>query len=196
MGLDLTYEANGRDFNVRLSMADWQTVHKLKAHLPDAVAACFDLPDFGERAVIPLAVLRASVEQIDALLRDRPELLPHTYQMKVEYMQVGDRRVPFGNRFDTGCRSGFRLPGDEQHWYAICAGTDECRLEKWAALPDGTGTLVEQRDLRGETELLTANAGVVRFRKRRAKTSLRKALQEVGQFLAEARGPDVTKVLG
>jgi hypothetical protein len=54
----------------------------------------------------------------------------------------------------------------------------------------------EQRDLRGETELMTSNSGRVQFRKERAKTSLRKGLREIRVFLASVTEAEVTKVLG
>lgn len=81
-------------------------------------------------------------------------------------------------------------------WYAIWAGLNECRLDKMAVRPDGTGEVVERRDLRGATELMTANCGRVRIRKRKAKTQLRKRLAEVRAFLESVPGGEVTKVLG
>jgi hypothetical protein len=196
MALDLTYKTNGKVFCIRFSMADWETIEQVKNHLPDAVSACFGVRAFGESVAIPLETLRASVEQIDALLGQHPELLPYTYQFKSEFMEVGEQRVVLGDRFDTGGQSGFRLPGDEDHWYAIWAGLNKLRLDKMARQQDGSGKTIESRDLRGEKELVTANAGRVQFRRRRAKTSLRKGLQEMRAFLADVIGPDVTKILG
>jgi hypothetical protein len=196
MGLDLIYKAGGRDFSIRFSRADWQTISQLKKHLSAEVSACFDAEEFGEPVLVPLATLRESVDQIDTFLAEHPELLPFMYQFKSEYMQIGDRRIVRDDRFGTGGQSGFRLPGDEDHFYCIWAGLNELRLEKMALAPNGTGKVVEERDLRGEKELMTSNSGRVQFRKRRAKTSLRKALQEIREFLAELTDPKVTKILG
>jgi hypothetical protein len=196
MGLDLTYKAGDHDFSIRFAMADWETIEQLKQHLPAAASACFDVREFGEPVVVPLATLRESVDQIDLLLAEHPELLPYTYQFKSEYMQMGDKRIVLDAPFDTGGQSGFRLPGDEDHWCIIFAGLNELRLEKMAALPDGTFKVVEQRDLRGEKDLMTSNAGRVQFRKRRAKTSLRKGLRGIREFLASVNEPEVTKILG
>lgn len=161
MGHDLTYKAGDRDFSIRFSNADWQTIEQLKQHLPAAVSACFDVQEFGEPVLVPLATLRESVDQIDSLLAEHPQLLPYTYQFKSEYMQMGDKRIVLDDRFETGGQSGFQLPGDEDHWYSIWAGLNELRLEKMARMPDGTGKVVERRDLRGEKELMTSNSGLV-----------------------------------
>ena len=138
------------------------------------------------------------MEQIDALLGQRPELLPYTYQFKSEYLEVGVGEKPIISEagFDAGGQSGFRMPGDEDHWYVIWAGLNVLRLDKVAVQPDGTGKVVEQRDLRGEKELMTTNFGRVQFRKRRAKSSLRKGLQEMRAFLATVQGPNVAKSVG
>src|SRR4051794_21711268 len=93
MGLDLTYKAGDHHFSIRFSMADWQTIEQLEQHLPAAVAACFNVQQFGEPVLVPLATLRESVAQIDSLLAEYPELLPYTYQFKTEYMQMGDKRI-------------------------------------------------------------------------------------------------------
>jgi hypothetical protein len=196
MALDLTYKANGKVFCIRFSMADWETIEQIKSHLPNAVSACFGVRAFGESVTIPLETLRASVEQIDALLGQHPELLPYTYQFKFECMEGGEQPVGLSDRFDTGGQSGFRLPGDEDHWYAIWAGLNKLRLDKMGRQPDGSGKTIESRDLRGEKELITADAGRFQFRKRRAKTSLRKGLQEMRAFLVGVTGPDVMKILG
>jgi hypothetical protein len=196
MGLDLTYKAGDQHFRIRFSMADWQTIEQLEQHLPAAVSACFNVQQFGEPVLVPLVTLRESLAQIDSFLAEHPELLPYTYQFKSEYMQMGDKRIVVFDRFDTGGQSGFQLPGDADHWYAIWAGLNELRLEKMAVMPDGTGKVVEQRDLRGEKELMTSNSGRVQFRKRRAKTSLRRGLRDIREFLAGVNEPEITKILG
>ena len=191
MGIDLTYKAGEKEFCIRLSMSDWQTIAEVNRHLPAAVATCFEVPDFGQPAVIPRATLRDSAAQIETLLVEHPELLPHTYQYKLEFMQQGDKRIVLPFNFDTGGVSGVRLPGDDQHWYSILAGLNKLLLEKRT-----TNEVVEVRDLRGESELSTANMGCIQFRKRRAKTNLRKCLGEILAFLNTIDECQVTKVLG
>jgi hypothetical protein len=152
--------------------------------------------EFGEPKTVSLATLRTSIEQIDGLLRDHPDLLPHRYQFKFEYFEDnGFRWIPFGGEFDTGAISGLRPSGDE-HVYVIRAGLNELTLTKCAILPDGRGTPVERRDIRGENKLLTTNCGIVRFRRRRAKSSLRRGLREIREFLATLNVPDVIKIVG
>ena len=195
MGLDLLYKCDISEFAIRFSMADWATLEQLETHLPEEVATMVDVPDFGEAVCVPLRTLSAAIEKIDRFLRDQPSLLPYTYVFKCEYISVGEERIVI-DQFSSGGQSGFRLPGDDEHWYAIWAGLDECRLEKIAAQPDGTGQVVEERDLRSERELQTANSGLVQIRRRRAKTSLRKGLARIRAFLASL--PDeaeITKIL-
>ena len=64
-----------------------------------------------------------------------------------------------------------------------------------AVQADGTGKVIEQRDLRGEAELQTANCGRIRFRSRRAKSGFGKALAELRDFLAVVDGPEVRKLV-
>jgi len=141
MGLDLAYRCGGRECSVRFSMADWETIDRLRSHLPDDVATMADVADFGAEVLVPLDALRVAIGRVDGLLRDRPGLLPRTYEFKCEYVAVGDARIE-GFDFSTGGHCGFRLPGDDEHCYAIRAGVDECRLEQMAVQPDGTGKVV------------------------------------------------------
>jgi hypothetical protein len=200
MGMDLIYRCDGQEFMHRFSMSDWETLEVVRQLCPEAVATIVDVPDLGDEVLVPLFDLRNAVEQIDSLLHDRPELLPYTYQFKPEYLSSGDpsddRRIEWGE-FGTGGLSGIRLPGDEVHWYAIHGGLNECRLEKIAAQQDGKDSIiVDQRDMRGERELWTANCGRIQIRKRRTKSSLRKGLAEIRDFLAEQpEGKKVTKVV-
>jgi hypothetical protein len=198
MGLDLLYLCGDREFSIRFSIADWETIEELRCHVPDAVAVMVDVPNLGEEVTVPLDALRQAVEEIDSLLRDRPELLPYTYQFKCEYIRVGPaehHQYIRKDRFDTGGLSGFRLPGDDEHRYAIFAGLNKLELTKMAVQPDGTGKIVEVRDIRGLRELQTADHGLMQFRRRRAKSSLRRGLGEIREFLSSVGGPDVVKVV-
>lgn len=195
MGLDLAYRCGGRECSVRFSMADWETIDRLRSHLPDDVATMADVADFGAEVLVPLDALRVAIGRVDGLLRDRPGLLPRTYEFKCEYVAVGDARIE-GFDFSTGGHCGFRLPGDDEHCYAIRAGVDECRLEQMAVQPDGTGKVVARRDLRGESELPTANCGRVQIRERPTPSGLRAGLARIGTFLRSLpEGAEVTKVV-
>jgi hypothetical protein len=166
----------------------------LKSHLPDAIATTADGSDLGEAVTVPLDALREAINQIESLVRDRPALLPYTYEFKCESFVVHGQRIE--TTFTTGHMSGLRLPGDEENWYSIRAGLDECRLDKMARQPDGTVRVVEQRDLRTEQELQTSNFGPIRIRKRRAKSSLRSGLAKIRAFLADLpEGAVITRVV-
>lgn len=195
MGLDLTYQADGQEFGIRFSHADWDCIGQLKVHLPDAIADCFEVANLGEPVVVARNSLCRAIEEIDALLKDRPDLLPFTYQYKPEYLQCGTNRLNIEFDFDTG-GSGIQMPGDEEGRYMIWAGLNELLLKKFLSPPDGLGTVVEVRDLRGESELMTLNCGLIRFRKLRAKSSLRRGLKGMREFLSGIRADEVTKVVG
>src|SRR4051812_42795653 len=114
MGLDLVYRCGGRECAVRFSMADWDTIERLRPHLPDEVATLADVSDFGEAVPVPAAALCATVARVDGLLRDRPGLLPRRYEFECEYIAVGDVRVEgfdfsTGGRAACGCRATTRI---------------------------------------------------------------------------------------
>ena len=69
--------------------------------------------------------LRRSASAIDEFLAANAHVLPATYQFKLERFPVAG--VPQGS-FGSGGSSGFRLPGDADHWYMIKAGLNECTL--------------------------------------------------------------------
>lgn len=195
MGLDLIYRCQGRETTSRFPMADWDTLSRLREPLPGEVAAMADVPGFGEEEVVPLDELKDAIGRLDGYLRDHADLLPHTYEFRCEYILAGPERYE-GGGFSTGGMSGLQLPEDGDHRYAIRAGLDECRLDRMALLPDGTGRVVETRDLRGEEGFETVNCGRVRIRKRRAKSSLRAGLAKIREFLDSLpAGSTVTKIL-
>jgi hypothetical protein len=198
MGIDLIYRCSDREFSIRFSLADWDMIARLSSHLPEAVQIMSGVPELGAEAIIPLGQLRAAANEIDDFLRDRADLLPYTYEFKCEYIPVGPPEACQYwecDRFGTGGQGGFRLPGDELHFYCLWAGLNECRLEKMAVGADGRGKVVEVRDMRGEREFQTANCGRVQIRKRRAKWSLRKGLAEIRKFLSTVDGPEVIKIV-
>ena len=167
MGLDLNYSCGDREFSIRLGKADWDTFDRLRGPLPEAVRDLVDVRQLGEETVLPLLRLRAALDQIDNYVRDHSDLLPYTYEFKCDYIPVGppeEGKIWEMDHFSSGGQSGFRLPGDELHCYCIWAGFDECRLEKMAIGPDGRGKIVEVRDIRGESEIQTANCGLVQIR--------------------------------
>jgi hypothetical protein len=69
--------------------------------------------------VIATPSLRRSASAIDQFLAANALVLPATYQFKLERFPVAG--VPPGG-FGSDGFSGFRLPGDADHWYMIKAG--------------------------------------------------------------------------
>ena len=63
--------------------------------------------------------LRRLASAIDQFLAANAHVLPATYQFKLERFPVAG--VPPGG-FGSDGFSGFRLPGDADHWYMIKAG--------------------------------------------------------------------------
>lgn len=193
MGLDLTYDADGVTFTHRFSHADWDTIEALRAHLPGQVGVCFDVPELGASVQIKTAALKQSALEIDLFLADNAKLLPATYQYKLERFPVPG--VPVGG-FNTGGAGGIRLAHDPDHFYYIEAGLNHLRLIKQAAGPDGKGVVVEDRDIRNEKELLTETYGKIQFRRRAAKTTLRRALRDITAFTDRVASDELTKVIG
>jgi hypothetical protein len=193
MGLDLTYDADGVIFTHRFSRADWQTIEALRSHRPAEVGTCFDVPELGRSVQIGTAALKDAALAVDRFLSENAHLLPASYQFRLERFPVPG--MPAGE-FDTGGFSGLRLPNDPDHVYSIQAGLNELVLKKTARGADGWGVTVEVRDLRGESELVTENAGRVQFRRRAAKTTLRRALREIAAFADCVVSEKLTKVVG
>src|SRR5687767_5071866 len=109
MGLDLSYDAEGATFTHRFSHADWDTIEALRTHLAEQVAVCFNVPELGESVRIKTAALKQSALEIDRFLADNAQLLPATYQFKLERFPVPG---VLAGGFDTGGISGLRLPND------------------------------------------------------------------------------------
>ncbi len=193
MGLDLNYAADGADFTHRFSHTDWDTIEALRPHLPTEVHICFDVPELGEPVRVKSISLKDSALAIDRFLADNAQMLPATYQYKLERFLVPG--WPAGG-FDTGGISGLRLPNDPDHFYSLWGGLNKLLLKKMAVGSDGKGVIVEERDLRNETELLTENAGRVQFRRRAAKTTLRRALREIAAFADSVISVELTKIVG
>jgi hypothetical protein len=84
MGLDLTYRGGERAFQIRFSMADWETIGLLQQHVPEAFEACRGVPDAGEPVQVSLAALHDGVDRVDRFLVEHPELLPYTYELRGE----------------------------------------------------------------------------------------------------------------
>jgi hypothetical protein len=193
MGVDLNYSAVGASFTHRFSHADWSTIDALRTHLPSEIAVVFDVLELGLAVEIETAALKESSLAIERFLGEHSQLLPATYQYKMERFPVPG--VPAGG-FDTGGFSGLQLPGDPHHFYSINAGLDKCVLEKMAIGSDGRGVIVEKRDLRGETELITENAGRILIRRRAAKSTLRRALREIATFAGGVASAKLMKIIG
>ena len=191
MSQDLTYHAGDATYAHRASRSDWQLITFLREHLPDEIGALFDVPALGESVRVAADTLAAAADAVLALVADRRDLLPYTYQFKEEVAADPGARPGFG----TGGVSGIRLPGDDGY-YSIRAGLNECRLRRIAIGPDGRGYTVDERDLRGERELLTANMGRIVIRRTRAKTDLVRALGEMARFFRTVGSAEVAKRVG
>jgi hypothetical protein len=197
MGLDLVYRTPERKLVTRFSLVDAQTIEQLREHVPKAIALAFDVSEFGVEEPVSLPALREAVEQVDELVSIHPELLPYSYQFRVEYIEAEGRRIDVsGMGFNSRGLGGIRLPDDDVNYYALSVGVNECRLDKLVPQEDGTGLRTGQIDLRGRTQLQTANCGVIIFRKRRAKSSLRRILKEIRGFLSDIHAIAIAKMVG
>jgi hypothetical protein len=193
MGLDLTYDADGATFTHRFSHADWRTIEALRAHLPEQVAVCFDVQELGDPVRVKTTALTHSALDMDRFLADNAQLLPATYQFKLERIPVPGMMV---GGFDTGGISGLLVPNEPEHRYWIDAGLNKLIVTKVAVGADGRSVVVEKRDMRNETELITEDAGKVQFRRRAAKTTLRRALRDIAAFTDRVASEEVTKTVG
>lgn len=193
MGLDLTFDANGATFNHRFSHSDWDKIEALRPQLPEQVALCFDVQELGDAVRIKTVAPKQSALDIDRFLADNAQLLPATYEFKLERFPVSG--VPAGG-FDTGGISGLRVPNEPNHRYWIEAGLNKLLVTKVAISADGKGIIVEERDMRTETELVTEDAVKVQFRRRAVKTTLRQALREIAPFADRVASEEVTKTVG
>ena len=127
------------------------------------------------------------------MARNRKELLPGTYQMRMEYLPGSTQ--PYGV-WNGGALSGLRLPGDGEHYYTIHVGPDRCELVTMGDGPDGCGVVIGREDIRGRTHVLTETVGRIDLRLRPAGAGLRKKLSELRAFLTQLPGQQVTKLLG
>jgi hypothetical protein len=192
VGQDLTYQAGNAVYEYRIARADWELIQSLRGHLPNEIEALFVVPSLGEPVRVATPTLRSAIGAVMAFIASNKDLLPYTYQFKVE--TPPDPRMTPG--FGTGGMSGIRLPGDTDCSYTIRAGLNECRLDKISVGPDGRPHHELARDLRGERELPTANMGKITIRRTRAKTDLVKALPKIQAFLRDISSPEVTKSVG
>ena len=192
MGQDLTYRCDDAVYEYRISHADWELIQSLRGHLPDEIEALFVVPSVGGPVRVPTPTLRSALDAVMAFIAGNKDVLPYTYQFKVE--TPPDPRMTPG--FGTGGMSGIRLPGDADRSYTLRAGLNECRLEKLAVDPDGRPYYELERDLRGERELPTSNLGKIAIRRTRAKADLVRALPKIQQFLRGINSPDVSKCVG
>jgi len=191
LGQDLTYRCGETVYECRISRADWQLIQSLREHLPAEAELLFVVPALGAEVSIPTTELRAATARVEAFLAEDSDLLPHTYQFK--YDRPPDPQMAAG--FHTGGMSGLRLSGDDEHYYAIHAGLNECYLQKWEVSADGHGVLLERRDLRDVRELQTQNLGKITIRRIRTKARLRQIVAEIRKFLQNVTAPNVSKIV-
>lgn len=146
----------------------------------------------GTPVVINADALRKAVLELASFLDQHSDMLPRTYEHKVERID-GVENMHFG--FSTGGMSGIRLPGDSEHVYVIHSGLNKCTLQKIGINNEGRGYIIETRDVRKVKKIETANMGMLSIRSRRAKSELRRALKDIVEFLDRTSGDTVEKVV-
>ena len=186
MGMDLTFSVATRSFSRRISRADWELLNTLRAFAPSEVALLCDVPDLGATVEVVGADLLRACEILLRVMEANAKVMPHTYQFS---------REPHIKMFSTGGTSGLRFPGDHKYFYFLHAGFNECILQRWG-VKRGLGVMLETRDIRDLSELVTSNMGTIRIRKTRAKTDLKRMLVELKAFLSVLDVPMITKCFG
>ena len=150
-----------------------------------------DVPDTEESVPVKVPALNSAVLQIQSIMRSNKELLPCTYQFAREL-----HPSPLNcGVYSTGGNSGIRVVGDDVHYYSLHAGFDECVLTKMA-VKRGRGVVVETKDIRGTTELMTSNMGKISIRKSRARTDVTKLLKDLVAFLETVDQKTIQKTFG
>jgi hypothetical protein len=192
MGSDLSFKVGQKTFSRRISHSVWDTLKTLRAIAPKEVSILLDVPDAEDTVVEKVADLRSAVDVLTQVLRERKELLPATYEAA-----KSEHPMPFNaGVFSTGATGGIRLIGDDTHVYVLHTGFDKCLLERMVIRADGTGLVVERRDIRGETELLTQNWGRISIREVRARTDATRLLGGLRKFLKTLDSEEVEKSYG
>jgi len=184
MGLDLIYLCGESRLKIRLTQADWKTLFNLREIAPEAVNDLIEVPEPGVIIKVKLERLRKAVEQIEMQLEEHSNALAWVYE--------------FGNEkgfISSWMMSGIRIPGDEDHFYGIQVGINECELLKIAVGSDGKGKTIEREDIRHLQELETANMGTIKIRKRRAASRLLPELKSIKAYLVSVDGEYVEKTL-
>jgi hypothetical protein len=191
MGLDLIYTCGPAELSLRFTDAEWACLDRLRAVAEEAVDLLTNADDFGDPVTLGADDLAAAARAVAALLRDRPDLLPGTFQMRMERLPVTGE--PDG-RWQGGAISGLRLPG-ESDFFMIRVGPDHCEMERMTVGPDGRGMVVGKEDLRGRESVQTETVGRIDFRHRPAASELGKGLAEMQEFFTKHAGQQIVKVL-
>lgn len=190
MGLDMVYAAGGREHPVRIADAEWAALDALGKVNPAAVRVLFDVTTLGDAIEVGAEEVVRAAEALAALLRERPEPAPGTYQMRAERDITGGP----GN-WEGGGVSGPRLPGDREHFPALWLGPERCELVKMRVGADGRGEEVGREDLRGRDHLDTETLGRVEFRRKAMGAGLRKKLDELMALVRRAGKERVSKMM-
>jgi hypothetical protein len=192
MGLDVVYSCGQAKRSIRFTDAEWACIDRLRAHVPASIDALFNVPDFGRPVPVPNEELIAAADTVLELLRDRPDLQPITYQIRMEFFPGGTQA---DREWQGGAVSGLRLPGDGDHYYTIRVGPDCSELEKVRVGPDGRGVTVGREDLRGRNCVQTETVGRIDLRRRRSGAGLLARLTELRAFFAGMVGQQISKML-
>lgn len=184
MGIDLIYQCGESKLNVRLTQADWETLFNLREIVPEAVGVLTDVPEPGAAVKVKLETLREAVVEVEGQLEEHADALSYVYE--------------FGNEkgfIKSWMMSGIRMPGDEDHFYGIQVGLNECELLKIASDTTIPNRCTERLDIRHLQELETTNMGTLKIRKRRAASRLKAELQSIKAYLASVDDKYVEKTL-
>lgn len=198
MGLDLIYICQNHQLNIRFSSAEWEIIEQIRAYAPDSVDILVSVSRLGKETIVETALLKKAVEVISDLLCKQHNLLPLVYQFKPEYILAGppeEYTRLYRHKFSTGGLGGIKLSDDEIYRYMVQAGIEQLSLSKLKIEPDGTGSIIEEIDIRHLNELQTVNCGLIQFRKRRADTGFKKRLIEIDRFLSSVEDFEVVKIL-
>lgn len=182
MSLDTVYTCRDSEHALRLSDADRVCLERIRVVAPAAIDALFAASIFGEPVSSTVNELLAAVDALQSALRDRSDLLPATYQMRLERTPTGDT----SGIWEGGAISGLRLPG-EPDYFMLRVGPDQCELTRIQIGEDGRGVLAGTQDLRGREAIQTETVGKIELRRRPSGATLRKQLTTLRMFLQKLR---------
>lgn len=192
MALDMTYTSGEHAQSIRLTDVEWECINRLIEVDRTAVGTLFHVRDFGEPIQADRQELIIATDSILALLRTRKDLMPTTYEMRVEFYS---KELGPDGHWCGGGRGGLRIAGDTEHAYSLWVGAEKCEIEKIGIGPDGRGVVVGREDLRDRGHIDTENCGRIDFRRKVGGSGLKKKLTALREFLVGLSEKQVSKTL-